>query len=70
MRLSTKIILLAWTFLFLIVGSLIYSAYSKLNPESLITLLNFQVQKNYPGSQLSIAKIDYGFGPTYQCAPI
>ena len=61
MRLSTKIILLAWTFLFLIVGSLIYSAYSKLNPESLITLLNFQVQKNYPGSQLSIAKIDYGF---------
>lgn len=61
MRLTTKAILWAWAVLFLILGSLIFSAYSKLNPDSLVSLLNKQVQRSYPGSHLTIAKIDYGF---------
>ena len=61
MRLSTKAILWAWAVLLVILGSLIFSAYSKLNPDSLISLLNKQVQRSYPGSNLTIAKIDYGF---------
>jgi hypothetical protein len=61
MRTSTKIIFLAWALLLIVIGSLIYSAYSKLNPESLITLLNHQVEKNYPGSKLTIGKVEYGF---------
>ncbi|MBA2405625.1 MAG: hypothetical protein H0V66_12685, partial [Bdellovibrionales bacterium] len=43
------------------VGSLVYSAYSKLNPDSLVSLLNNQIQHNYPGSKLTIDKIDYVF---------
>ena len=61
MRLSTKIILSAWIVLFLVIGSLIYTAYSKLRPESLVSLLETQIQKNYQGSKLSIEKVDYGF---------
>jgi len=61
MRLSTKIILWAWLILILTVGSLIYSAYSKLNPDSLVSLLNGQIETNYPGSKLEIGKVQYGF---------
>ena len=61
MRLSTKIILSAWLVLLLVIGSLIYTAYSKLRPESLVSLLETQIQKNYQGSKLSIEKVDYGF---------
>lgn len=61
MRVSTKIIIWAWMLLLLVIGSLIYSAYSKLNPDSLVQLLNTQVKSNYPGSTLAIGKVDYGF---------
>ncbi len=61
MKLTTKVILWAWLVLMVILGSLIYGAYSKLNPESLVSLLNTQIQRSYPGSNLTIAKIDYGF---------
>lgn len=61
MRLTTKVILWAWLFLLVVIGSLVYSAYSKLNPDSLISLLNNQIQRSYPGSHLTIAKIDYIF---------
>ena len=61
MRLSTKIILSAWAVLLLVIGSLVFTAYSKLKPESLVSLLEAQVQKNYQGSQLRIEKVDYGF---------
>lgn len=61
MRLSTKVILWAWVGLFVILGSLVFSAYTKLNPDSLVQLLNKQVQRSYPGSNLTVAKIDYGF---------
>jgi hypothetical protein len=61
MRLSTKIMLWAWIILILTIGSLIYSAYSKLRPESLVSLLNGQIESNYPGSKLTIGKIRYAF---------
>jgi hypothetical protein len=60
-RLTTKVILWAWLFLLVVIGSLIYSAYSKLNPDSLVALMNTQIQRSYPGSHLTIAKIDYIF---------
>lgn len=61
MRLTNKILIWAWLILVAIFGSLIYGAYSKLNPDSLVTLLNNQIQRSYPGSKLSIQNIDYGF---------
>lgn len=68
MRLSTKVILWAWVLLFVVLGSLIISAYTKLNPDSLVSLLNKQVQRSYPGSNLTIAKIDYGFSLDFKLA--
>lgn len=61
MRLTNKILLWAWLVLLLVFGSLIYGAYSKLNPDSLVDLLNNQIQRSYPGSKLTIQNIDYGF---------
>lgn len=61
MRVTSKAIIWSWVLLIVILGSLSYGAYSKLNPESLVSLLNTQVQKSYPGSKLEIAKINYGF---------
>ena len=61
LKLTTKFILWAWVVLFVVLGSLIFSAYSKLKPDSLITLLNTEIRRNYPGSNLKIDKIDYIF---------
>lgn len=61
MKLTTKVIICAWLILLAVIGSLVYSAYSKLNPDALIAALNSEVQKNYPGSHLNIAKVNYGF---------
>ena len=59
MRISLKGILILWIVLVLAVTGLFFSAYSKLQPETFIALLNEQVQKNYPGAKLSIGKVDY-----------
>jgi len=61
MKLTTKVIIWAWLILLTVIGSLVYSAYSKLNPEALISVLNMEVQRSYPGSSLNIAKVNYGF---------
>ena len=61
MKLSTKAVLAGWVILFIALGSLVYSAYSKLKPDSLISLFNSQIQRTYPLSNLSIGKIDYVF---------
>lgn len=61
MRISMKVILWLWVGLFVILGGLFYGAYSKLNPESFIALLNEQVQKNYPGARLNVGSVDYDF---------
>ena len=61
MKLSTKAVLAGWVILFIALGSLVYSAYSKLKPDSLISLFNSQIQRSYPSSNLSIGKIDYVF---------
>lgn len=59
MKKTTKVIIFAWLILILVLGSLFYSAYSKLKPDSLISLFNSQIQRSYPGSKLKIEKIDY-----------
>jgi hypothetical protein len=61
MKLTTKVIISAWIILLTVIGSLVYSAYSKLKPDALIAALNSEVQKSYPGSNLNIAKVNYGF---------
>ncbi len=61
MRLSTKIIIWSWLLLIITIGSLIYSAYSKLRPDSLVSLLNNQIESNYPGSKLSVGHVKYKF---------
>ncbi len=61
MKLSTKAVIIGWVILFAALGSLVYSAYSKLNPDSLVVLFNSQIQRSYPASHLTIGKIDYVF---------
>lgn len=61
MRISLKVIGLLWLGLFLIIGGLLFNAYSKLQPETFIALLTEQVQKNYPGAKLNVGKINYRF---------
>ena len=61
MRISLKVIGVLWLGLFLIIGGLLYNAYSKLKPETFIALLTEQVQKNYPGAKLNVGKINYRF---------
>lgn len=61
MRISLKVLAFAWLGLILIMGGLVYNAYSKLKPETFIALLTEQVQKNYPGTKLEVGNIDYGF---------
>lgn len=61
MRISLKFLAFAWLGILLIIGGLLFNAYSKLKPETFIALLTEQVQKNYPGTKLEVGKIDYGF---------
>lgn len=61
MRISLKLIGILWLGLFLIIGGLLFNAYSKLKPETFIALLTEQVQKNYPGAKLNVGKINYRF---------
>jgi len=61
MRISLKLLAYLWVILFIIIGGLLFNAYSKLKPETIISLLTDQVQKNYPGSKLFVGKVSYGF---------
>lgn len=61
MRISLKLVAGLWVGLLLIIGGLLYNAYSKFRPETFIALLTEQVQKNYPGAKLNVGKIDYRF---------
>jgi hypothetical protein len=61
MRISLKVIGLLWLGLFLIIGGLLFNAYSKLKPEAFIALITEQVQRNYPGAKLNVGKVSYGF---------
>lgn len=61
MRISLKVLAYMWLGLFLIIGGLLFNAYSKLKPETVIALLTEQVQKNYPGTKLEVGKVDYRF---------
>lgn len=59
MRISFKILIVIWVVLFLGFGAVIYTTYSRLQPETFIGLLREQVEKNYPGSSLTIGEMDY-----------
>ncbi len=59
MRSSVKILLGLWVLLFLIIGGLVYSTYSKLHPEAFVALLTEQVQHNYPGAKLEVGEVNY-----------
>lgn len=61
MRISLKVLGFLWVGLFLIIGGLLFNAYSKFKPETFIALLTEQVQKNYPGAKLNVGKISYRF---------
>jgi len=61
MRISLKFIALLWVGLLIIIGGLLFNAYSKFKPETFIALLTEQVQKNYPGAKLNVGKIAYRF---------
>lgn len=61
MRISLKVLGLLWLGLFLIIGALLFNAYSKFKPETFIALLTEQVQKNYPGAKLNVEKVSYRF---------
>jgi hypothetical protein len=61
MRISLKVIAILWIGLFLIIGGLLFNAYSKLKPETFIALITEQVKKNYPGAKLNVGKINYRF---------
>lgn len=59
MRISYRIILIIWILLFAALGVLVYTTYSRLKPETFVTLLKEQVEKNYPGSTVKIGHMDY-----------
>lgn len=59
MRVSYKIILIIWVVLLGAFGTLVYFTYSRLQPETFISLLKTQIEKNYPGSQVQIGEMDY-----------
>jgi hypothetical protein len=61
MRVSLKLLSFLWLGLFIIIGGLLYNAYSKLKPDAFVALLTEQVQKNYPGAKLEVGKVSYGF---------
>lgn len=61
MRISLRLVAFLWLGLFLVIGGLLFSAYSQFKPESFVALIHEQVQKNYPGSKLQVGKVSYGF---------
>lgn len=61
MRLSFKVLIYFWIVLLLLIGGLLFNAYSKLNPDTIISLVTEQVQKNYPNTLLNVDQVSYGF---------
>ncbi len=45
----------------MIIGGLLFNAYSRLKPEAFIALLTQQIQRNYPGAELTVGKVSYRF---------
>ncbi len=61
MRISLKLVAFLWLGLFIIIGGLLFSAYSQFKPEAFVALIKEQVEKNYPGSKLQVGNVSYGF---------
>lgn len=61
MRVSFKVLLIVWVALILILGGVVYTAYSKLSPEALISLMKTEIRRSYPDAEIKIADVDYRF---------
>lgn len=61
MRVSLKVLAGLWALLFVIFITLFFNAYSKFQPDVLLSILNEQVSKNYPDAKLTISNIDTKF---------
>ncbi len=66
MKLSMKLFIALWVGLFLIIGGLFYSAYSRLKPESFVGLVKEQVEKNYPGASLTVGEVRYSMAVDFK----
>lgn len=62
MKFSFKIIVAIWFVLLSILAGVVYTAYLKLEPQALIGLMREQVERNYPGTELKVAKTNYRLG--------
>lgn len=60
MRITLKHIIIAWVLLILVLAGLMFKTYSKLRPETLVSLLSTQIQKNFPGSIIDVGDMSYG----------
>lgn len=61
MRVSFKVLLIIWMGLILILGGVVYTAYSKLSPEALIGLMKNEIKRSYPQAKVEIGSVDYRF---------
>lgn len=61
MRVSFKVLLIIWVALILILGGVVYTAYSKLSPEALISLMKDEIRRSYPKADIKIGTVDYRF---------
>lgn len=61
MRVSFKVLLIIWVGLILILGGVVYTAYSKLSPEALIGLMKNEIKRSYPRAKVEIGSVDYRF---------
>jgi hypothetical protein len=66
MKLSMKIFIALWVGLFLIIGGLFFSAYSRLKPESFVGLVKDQIEKNYPGASLTVGEVRYSMAVDFK----
>jgi hypothetical protein len=61
MKISIRLLIFLWAGLFLVIGALLFNAYSKFKPENFIALLTEQVQENYPNTKLMVGNVSYRF---------
>lgn len=61
MRVSFKVLLIIWLGLLIVLGGVVYTAYSKLSPDALIALMKQEIRRSYPEAEMKIGSVDYRF---------
>jgi hypothetical protein len=61
MKLSLKLLGILWLGLLIMIGALLYNAYSRIQPDNFVSVLSRQIESNYPGSKVHIGKLGYRF---------